>query len=548
MAIGQAGRLIQQLRQAVLARDGGGMTDGQLLECYLTFSDTPAHGDVAGVRQAAFEALVRRHGPMVLSVCRRVLNNWHDAEDAFQATFLVLVRKATSIRPREMVGNWLYGVAYRTALEAKASAARRRVKETGSRTMPPPTAVTNDLWHDLRPLLDQELNRLPDKYRTPVVLCDLEGKPRKEAARQLGWPEGTLSGRLARARRMLAGRLARHKLMVSGGSLAVALAQHSASASVPAPLVTSTVQAATLGAAGQAVANGLVSAQVAALTQGVLKTMLISKLKTATAVLIVVAAVGSGFGGLAYQSHAAGDVGTTQETGALQQPAQTAPETPEERYQKKLQELLDLLAQRAKLEAGSIPSIPSPLRVPQTEEELRKQEEELRKLQQYVQKLEEQLRQREQARLQNQALDELSLALQKLKKITAEEPAKKQAVEEFEKSLNKLMEQLGKNLKLDPKEKPKDPPEDKKPPEGIEGRVRQVSEEGFVTITLGSDAGLQIGQRLHVYRLEPKPEYGGEIRVVELRPTEAVGKVVSPDAVRRIRIDDKVADKLTPNR
>ena len=151
--------------------------------------------------EAAFEALVRRHGPMVLGVCRRVLRNHHDAEDAFQATFLVLVRKAASIVPREMVANWLYGVAYRTALKARSMIARQRVRERQVTEMPEPEAAEpDDCWRDLQPLLDQELSRLPDKYRVPIVLCDLEGKTGKEAARQLGWPEGTVASRLARGR------------------------------------------------------------------------------------------------------------------------------------------------------------------------------------------------------------------------------------------------------------------------------------------------------------------------------------------------------------
>src|SRR5262249_26019760 len=159
-----------------------------------------------------------RHGPMVLGVCRRVLDHAHDAEDAFQATFLVLARKAASIVARDTVGNWLYGVAYRTAHKARVAAARRRLKE---RQMSRPEALDEDVWRELRPVLDQELNRLPEKYREPVILCDLEGQTRKEAARRLGWPEGTLSGRLSRARVLLAKRLARHGLTLSGGAMAV---------------------------------------------------------------------------------------------------------------------------------------------------------------------------------------------------------------------------------------------------------------------------------------------------------------------------------------
>jgi RNA polymerase sigma factor (sigma-70 family) len=266
--------LLCQLRRAALLPDGGGMTDGQLLECFVTWRE-----------EAAFEALVRRHGPMVLGVCRRVLRNAQDAEDAFQATFLILVRKAVSIRQRELLGNWLYGVAYRTALDARAAATRRRVRERQVHIMPEPEARdAADVGDDLRPLLDQELNRLPDKYRVPVVLCDLEGRTRRDVARQLGIPDGTLSGRLTTARRLLAKRLTRHGLALSGAALTTALSQ-SAAAAVPPPLVAATVQAATTLAAGHATA-GVVSATVAALTEGGLKAMSVKKLRIATALLL----------------------------------------------------------------------------------------------------------------------------------------------------------------------------------------------------------------------------------------------------------------------
>src|SRR5262249_40356593 len=148
-----------------------------------------------------------RHGPMVWGVCRRLLVNHHDAEDVFQATFLVLVRKAASIVPREMLGNWLYGVAYQTAVEAPATTPRQRAREKQVTAMPEPETQPAETWHALQPVLDQELSRLPDKYRVPVVLCDLEGKTRRAVAQQLGWPEGTVAGRLARARALLARRL-----------------------------------------------------------------------------------------------------------------------------------------------------------------------------------------------------------------------------------------------------------------------------------------------------------------------------------------------------
>src|SRR6266480_492971 len=147
MAASPMSEVIQHLRRAVLPPDGAGTTDGQLLEDYISRRD-----------EAALAALVRRHGPMVWGVCRRVLGNYHDAEDAFQATFLVLVRRAASIASRELLANWLYGVAHRTALKARATAARRGAREKQVTEMPEPEAVERDHRRDLQPLLDQELS------------------------------------------------------------------------------------------------------------------------------------------------------------------------------------------------------------------------------------------------------------------------------------------------------------------------------------------------------------------------------------------------------
>jgi RNA polymerase sigma factor (sigma-70 family) len=289
MAATSLGRVIQRLRCAT-ARQEGGLSDGDLLDRFLAQRD-----------ESAFAELVRRHGPMVLGVCRRVLRNPHDADDAFQATFLVLVRRAASVQPSGRVGNWLYGVAYRTALEARRAAARRRAKEALAM---PPAESTDDIWADLRPLLDQELSRLPDRYRGPVVLCDLEGQTQKEAARQLGCPEGTVSSRLARGRALLARRLQRRGAALSGAVLAAALARGVAAAEVPASLAGSVIKAATQVAAGQA-ASGVVSAQVAALTEGVLKAMKMTQVKTALTLLLAVALVLGGAGVLTYRSLAA---------------------------------------------------------------------------------------------------------------------------------------------------------------------------------------------------------------------------------------------------
>jgi RNA polymerase sigma factor (sigma-70 family) len=308
--------VIDHLRRAAL-RDRAGLGDRELLGCFIERHD-----------EAAFAALVQRHGPMVWGVCRRLLSH-HDAEDAFQANFLVLVRKAASIVPRGMVGNWLYGVAHQTALQARRTDARRRAREVQVTVMPDTEAVQQDHWPDVQPLLDQELSRMPDKSRAVLVLCDLEGRTRKEVARQLGVPEGTVAGRLARARAMLAKRLARYDLAVSGGTLAVVLAQNAASAGVPTTVVSSTIKAASLFAAGHAAA-GVVSAKAAALTEGVLKAMLLNKLKVATGVLFALSILVAGTGVLLLRVQAA-DPAQRSEQRSTQPAAEGKPQGPERR-------------------------------------------------------------------------------------------------------------------------------------------------------------------------------------------------------------------------
>src|SRR5262245_3371568 len=168
MATSQTSKAVQHLRRAVLLHEGAGLTDGELLGCFIEHRD-----------QAAFAALVRRHGPMVWGVCRRLLNH-HDAEDAFQATFLVLVRKAASVLPREMVANWLYGVAHQTALQVRRMATRRRARERQVADMPEPAVTEQDLWRDLQPLLDETVSRLPDRSRAVIVMLLVESKHPQE--------------------------------------------------------------------------------------------------------------------------------------------------------------------------------------------------------------------------------------------------------------------------------------------------------------------------------------------------------------------------------
>jgi RNA polymerase sigma factor (sigma-70 family) len=280
--------VVRQLRQAAFQPDEAGLTDGQLLSRFIEHRD-----------EVAVAALVQRHGPMVWGVCRRIVGKHHDAEDAFQATFLVLVRKAGSVRQREMIGHWLYGVAHQTAMKARATTAKRRTRERQVAAMPDASAPEQNAWRDVQPVLDLELSRLPGKYRVAIVLCDLEGKTRKESARQLGLPEGTLAGRLTRGRALLAKRLARRGLAVSGATWTAVLAPQ-ASGCVPTSVLSSTIRAVTQVAAGQAASAEVISATVAALADGVLRTMLLNKIMKVAAVLFVLVAGLLGAGLLSY--------------------------------------------------------------------------------------------------------------------------------------------------------------------------------------------------------------------------------------------------------
>jgi RNA polymerase sigma factor (sigma-70 family) len=280
MATVDLGRVVDYLSRSLAPEDAAGLTDRQLLARF-----------VAGQEESAFAALVARHGAMVLAVCRRVLRHEQDAEDAFQATFLVLARKAASVRWTDTAGPWLYEVATRTALEARAVIRRRRARECQVEELPEPAVLPGEP-QDWRPLLDQEVRRLPEKYRAAVVLCELEGRTRSEAARQLGLPEGTLSSRLAAARRMLAQRLARRGLVLSGAALA-ALSE----STVSAALVGATVRGASLVTMGLAAE---VPSTAAVLMKGVLKTMFLAKVKVVMAAVLIVGALGAG--GFAYQT------------------------------------------------------------------------------------------------------------------------------------------------------------------------------------------------------------------------------------------------------
>jgi RNA polymerase sigma factor (sigma-70 family) len=265
------------------AQGAGILPDAQLLERFVSQSD-----------EAAFEVLVWRHGPLVLRLCRRILRHEQDAEDAFQATFLMLVRKARCIGKRQAVASWLYKVAYRIALEAKARATKRATADEHGKhfSMAEAAVSPSDVAarQETRDFVEEAVAGLPEKYRTPIILCYFQGKTHQEAAQQLGCPKGTVSIRLMRARGLLRSRLARRGLAFSAGALGTLLSEITAPAAVPGPLLNSTIKAANWFAAGKA---GVVSERAVILMQGVLKAMFLTKAKLTTAVLLAVLGAGA---------------------------------------------------------------------------------------------------------------------------------------------------------------------------------------------------------------------------------------------------------------
>ncbi|HEV3255971.1 MAG TPA: sigma-70 family RNA polymerase sigma factor [Gemmataceae bacterium] len=269
-------RYLQSLRDTQALTEA---PDAQLLEWF-----------ARGHEEGPFAALVRRHGPMVWSVSRRVLPHVHDAEDVFQATFLLLARKAESIRKAESVGSWLHGVAYRLALKARVQQARRQSREKRAVDMRPTRPSGETSMSEVQAALDAALGELPEKYHAALVLCYLEGKTQEEAARHLGCPLATVRTRVARGRKLLRDRLAKQGLTLSTAGLAALLIASAAPATAPAALVKAAVQAAPPFAAGQAAA-ALCSKQAAGLIEGGLRAMFLTKVKTATALLLAASLV-----------------------------------------------------------------------------------------------------------------------------------------------------------------------------------------------------------------------------------------------------------------
>jgi RNA polymerase sigma factor (sigma-70 family) len=281
----ELGNVVRHLRRMVSLAGVRDLADAELLGRFNAKQD-----------EASFAALMERHGRLVWSACWQVLHHQQDAEDAFQATFLVLARQARSIRQGETVASWLYRVAYRTAMKARMNKIKRLAREKAAARMPADKPGSELAWRELQTLLVEELERLPEKYRLPFVLCCVEGKSKSEAAQALGWKEGTVSGRLALARKQMQARLARRGVLLSAALCALALAPAGSAAPLSGRLFESLLQAAPVFAAGNSTVSAL-SADVVGLARGVIKAMAMTKLKTA---ILLVLAVGTLVGSAAY--------------------------------------------------------------------------------------------------------------------------------------------------------------------------------------------------------------------------------------------------------
>lgn len=288
MASGARGAAFREIERLYGSGSVSGLNEGQLLDRFVARNDA-----------AAFEAIVAQHGPMVMTVCRRWLRDPNDVDDAFQATFLILVRKAGTLRDRGLLGNWLFGVAFKVAARARSTSRRHETTHNLAETL-----IASEPAHSGdadEPELYEEVHRLPDKYRSPIVLCYLEGLTHEEAAERLNWPVGTVKGRLARARDLLRSRLIRRGVTVASSAPVLEILARDAQAlgTLTPRLVEHTIRMA--ANVSTAVAAGFVSANAFNLSQGVIHVMLVSKLKSLAVAFVVAGTLVTGAGVYAYQ-------------------------------------------------------------------------------------------------------------------------------------------------------------------------------------------------------------------------------------------------------
>jgi RNA polymerase sigma factor (sigma-70 family) len=334
----RGGAVLRRIETLFGAGTCTGLSDGQLLDRFL-----------AGRDEAAFAALVERHGAMVLRVCRAVLRDPDDAEDAFQATFLVLARRARSLRDDGSVGNWLFGVASRVASCARSAAARRRTHERKFAEMVSrPGVDPGSAGDDDRRVVHEEIGRLPVRFRAPVVLCYLEGWTCEEAAGRLGLPVGTVKSRLSRAKARLHSRLTRRGCAPGASASAPFPVMHAPA--VPARLASSALKSAMAFTSGRLAPVGVLSASVATLTEGVLRTMFLSKLKLGALVALSAGAIAIGTGVLVGQEPATRKDGETSQATARGRQLDSALERSKRQFKRQLDSALEQAKRLARKE------------------------------------------------------------------------------------------------------------------------------------------------------------------------------------------------------
>jgi RNA polymerase sigma factor (sigma-70 family) len=528
----QFGPVVRIVRTLFAGGTVGGLTDGQLLEQF-TLRDEAAS-------EPAFAALVERHGPMVLRVCRSILRNEHDAEDAFQSTFLVLARRAPSLWAETSLGSWLYGVAFRTASCARASRIVHRQHERKA-ALSAVRAFESDDPDGLGPALHEEVSRLPDRFRAPILLCYFGHMTHEQAARQLGCPVGTIRSRLARARALLKARLTRRGLSPRHSPLS------SFSGNFAAPsarLIDLTVKAATVRAARDVLNAGLVSAAGAAMTEGALHTMFVSNWKPIAASLLAVGAITS-----AMVLYARQVPDPSLNSGA--QPAnQTAisrgnPENSAD-HAAEIEELLRQV--RRKQAQGDIEG---------AVRDLHRIEMGAFQWRQALSKLPgEDIRPHAQRPSVSGSLQfpgKTNLPVQSSKisgRTTASGPrSTENRLDELEHKIDRVLRVLEQERDgsaelspIDPSAKPASAP-----PPKLTGRITSVDgRTETVEINIGSDDGLAPGHELSVYRVDPAARSSskvdlGRIRVSHVDPDQAVAKIAEQSAKTSIKEGDQVS-------
>jgi RNA polymerase sigma factor (sigma-70 family) len=527
---------------------------------------TPQRSDADLVRTvarhrdpAAFADIVRRHGPMVLGTCRRVLRDHTDADDAFQATFLVFLRRAAALRQPERLAGWLFQVAYRTSQKVRAVRLARRGREVELFDLPAGEPPAEFIWRELRPIFDAELARLPDKLRLPAVLCLLEGRSKRDAARTLGWPEGTIAGRLQQAREVLRRRFAARGLTLSTGALAVALFEGAGAVAIPPALFASTIHGFAAGSA---------SAGAAALADGVVHAMFVTKVKALTAAVLLTGLVGTGTGVVLTPGPGPGVAladGPVKEKGPAPRDTTEPPLSNDAKLLRNQIEALRTqlegarshsdraaaeadqakarlwrgLDQRLTLLRARVKDAPDPAaELSALKAEIAAAESELRALTELP---DDDAPPKELERLRKERV-ELQRELDKQREGAV--LADLQAKNLLQKNMNLLQQIEMLTLRTRDLEQPgRRGDGDVKPaPPGVRGKVIEVNPAGLAQINIGSDSGLSPGNVLTVF---VGTDYKGDLTITAVDPKTAIGKFTPVRRGVEIKKDDSVITSVS---